>query len=349
MAVVRHIAALGGTVRDIACANPLSIGGGAHPVQFDGSAAVSLVPGTNVTMTNNNGVVTIDAEGGGASGGYPLMLMWSTPYNDDSSLTRYFDYAFVIERSDNLGTVTIRSTNKGSGPTRFEVGNSAVEIAKALSLQNNGGVSNRLVFEHCTKVTMKITRSRSDGSVNVNGTVYNWSQKESGDDAIVVFSVPLTGITIVGTNMVNCLPPDAVIAAPGGDKLLKDFRVGDVVWSVDGDGRLCEDTVSFCDSSEEKYGDETDVWTFDDGTVLRTIHPHEFYSADERRFKYIADFHVGERIVLFDGRTPALADHKVVPGRARHMTMFTERCNTYFADGALAGNRSSVKIPEVML
>ena len=131
--------------------------------------------------------------------------------------------------------------------------------------------------------------------------------------------------------------------------MLKDIKAGDEVWSVDADGSLCVDTVSLCDSNEEKYGNEMDIWTFDDGTVLRTIHPHEFYSVDDHKFKYIADFHIGEYIVKFDGTTTSLAKHEVIPGKVRHMTLFTKVNNTYFADGVLAGNRNSVSIKELSL
>ena len=142
-----------------------------------------------------------------------------------------------------------------------------------------------------------------------------------------------------------CLSPDTVISTPGGGKKLAELRVGDRVLSMDADGNLCEDEVSETDADEPpKYWPTLDRWRFSDGTVVETIHPHEFYSADERRFKYIADFRIGERVVLADGSTPALEWHESETGEFRHMTLFTRDNNTYFANGVLTGNRNSVKI-----
>lgn len=38
------------------------------------------------------------------------------------------------------------------------------------------------------------------------------------------------------------------------------------------------DIVDRCDSDEIKWHDEKDIWKFDDGTEVITIHPHEFYN-----------------------------------------------------------------------
>lgn len=142
-----------------------------------------------------------------------------------------------------------------------------------------------------------------------------------------------------------CLSPDTHIATPNGYKKLCNLRNGDLVLSMDGTGNLCEDEVIETDAGEPpKYGDTLDIWRFSDGTEIKTIHPHEFYSADEEKFKYIADFAIGERVVLKDGSTAALKSHEQEQGKFQHMTLFTKKNNTYFANGILTGNRQSVKI-----
>ena len=64
-----------------------------------------------------------------------------------------------------------------------------------------------------------------------------------------------------------------------------------------------EDVVSATDALMNKFGDDKDIWTFSDSSTITTIHPHEFYSVDDQKFKYIANFNIGERLLkLVNGK-----------------------------------------------
>ena len=108
--------------------------------------------------------------------------------------------------------------------------------------------------------------------------------------------------------------------------------------------KLEADEIAYCDSDDEKWGKERDVWTFSDGTEIVTINPHEFYNVDRARFMYIGDFRMGEHVRKFDGTTAELTGHETIQERTRHFTLFTKRHNNYFANGILTGNRYSTRI-----
>lgn len=109
-------------------------------------------------------------------------------------------------------------------------------------------------------------------------------------------------------------------------------------------GKPDTDIVSYEDSNEEKYGNRIDVWTLSDGTILKTINPHEFYNTTIGRFQYIADIPIGSSLMKEDGTTPRLVKHEVLNERTRHFTIFTKKWNNYFANGILSGNRTSTPL-----
>lgn len=208
-----------------------------------------------------------------------------------------------------------------------------------LSLEGYGGIGAH--FSQATKIRVQLKNPAypSMAYCSVNGTYYYGDASGNLD---LTFSI--TEPTYVDIVNATCLSPDTIISTKTSEKVLSSLREGDKVLSLDADGELCEDEVTFTDSIlAPKYGKQMDVWRFSDGIMLKTIQPHEFFSADEQRFKYIADFKMGERIVKADGATAALESHKVVEGAHQHMTLFTKRFNTYFANGVLTGNRHSVK------
>lgn len=86
-----------------------------------------------------------------------------------------------------------------------------------------------------------------------------------------------------------------------------------------------------------------DIWTFDDGTILKTIKPHQFYNVRLDKMEYIANFEIGDETQKYDGTTIKLTGHQVETGDFRHFTLFTKKFNNYFANGVLTGNRESVK------
>ena len=165
----------------------------------------------------------------------------------------------------------------------------------------------------------------------------------------VDWSTKLTSVSQLKVANDSCLHPTTEIVLPDfSTKQLKDIRVGDKVLSLNPmTNEFEEDVVSATDALMNKFGDDKDIWTFSDGSTITTIHPHEFYSVDDQKFKYIANFNIGERLLkLVDGKLVEvkLEKHENIVEKTQHATLFTQKNNIYFANGILTGNRNSAKL-----
>ena len=165
----------------------------------------------------------------------------------------------------------------------------------------------------------------------------------------VDWSTELTSVSQLKVCNSVCLHPTTEITLPDfSTKQLKDIRVGDKVLSLNPmTNEFEEDVVFATDAFMNKFGDDKDVWTFSDGSTITTIHPHEFYSVDDQKFKYIANFNIGERLLkLVDGKLVEvkLEKHENIVEKTPHATLFTQKNNIYFANGILTGNRNSAKL-----
>lgn len=102
-----------------------------------------------------------------------------------------------------------------------------------------------------------------------------------------------------------CLASDTLITmADGTTKRVDELRVGDKVLAVNPyTFEAIEDEVSYSDSETELWDSVRDEWTFDDGSTVTTVHPHEFYNVRTECMEYIADFEIGDRVRKQDGTT----------------------------------------------
>lgn len=302
--------------------NALTIGDGSDPATYDGSAAVSLVPGTNVTMTNNNGVVTIAAAGGGGGmTGFTLTI----PYGIGNG------YPVRITLDDSI--IVTWGTS----------GSSAITINNTIfnSFLDSNSIPIFTIFLPCEKARFQ---ALSVYDSNFPGVIFN------GDALSYRGNTDFTLNFTDANNYINygngtCLAYGTQIAlADGGSRAVEDIRVGDMVLALDENGNEVEDVVTECTGEAGLVGAASDIWRFDDGTEVTTVGRHRFYNADLGEFMYLEAWNIGERARLRDGRLVALVDHKRIEGEAHHATLFTERYNTYFANGMLCGNRRSVKV-----
>ena len=191
--------------------------------------------------------------------------------------------------------------------------------------------------------------------VQMSNATYGLCQLTFNDTVIydgvytVDWSTELTSVSQLKVTNSSCLHPTTEITLPDfSTKQLKDLRVGDKVLSLNPmTNEFEEDAVSATDAFMNKFGDDKDIWTFSDGSTITTIHPHEFYSVDDQKFKYIANFNIGERLLkLVDGKLVEvkLEKHENIVEKTPHATLFTQKNNIYFANGILTGNRNSAKL-----
>ena len=138
----------------------------------------------------------------------------------------------------------------------------------------------------------------------------------------------------------NCLTGDTLITmSDGSEKRIDTLSVGDKILSYNPEtGNLEEDEVTYSDSTENKQHNNFDVWTFSDGTIIKTVHRHRFYNVERNAMVYMDEWKIGEHSIKMDGTNVALVNHVNVQEEVRHYTIFTKNQN-YFANGLLSGNR----------
>ena len=138
----------------------------------------------------------------------------------------------------------------------------------------------------------------------------------------------------------QCLTGDMLITlADGTTKRIDTITLADRVLAYNPETMTLEaDEIIRCDSDKIKTHSEYDIWTFDDGTIIKTVHRHRFYNVERNAMVYMDEWKIGEHAIKMDGTKVALVNHVNVREEVRHYTIFTKNQN-YFANGLLSGNR----------
>ena len=157
--------------------------------------------------------------------------------------------------------------------------------------------------------------------------------------------INLTGDLIITSAMSSCLTGDTLITlADNSTKRLDEIEVSDYVLSYDWETLTkIPRKVIFTDKDAHKTYTEYDVWTFDNGSTIKTVHRHEFYNAEAKRFKYMDEWQIGEHAVTIDGTLTALVSHETIKEEIQHYKITLEGSTNYFANGLLTGDRNCPK------
>ena len=179
------------------------------------------------------------------------------------------------------------------------------------------------------------------GTVTVNNVFkyYTWTTWSNGTtDWQTAAEHTEHSYTLVFT--MTCLTGDTLITmSDGSEKRIDTIKVGDKVLSYNPEtGNLEEDEVTYSDSTENKQHNNFDVWTFGDGTIIKTVHRHRFYNIERNAMVYMDEWKIGEHGRRKDGVLVTLVSHENVKETINHYTIFTKNQN-YFANGLLSGNR----------
>ena len=205
------------------------------------------------------------------------------------------------------------------GPTSIKI-NGQVLYTSALIKQLFGDGSCQ--FAAANVETFQVEQSANDNKISMNGQDCGFGE------------VTLTGDAIVIVTYDTCLSPDTLILMSDGTaRMISDMKAGDMIMTPFG-----ADTVTKVSHGE---GKATDVWTFDDGTVIKTIGRHRFYNCELGEPMYLEAWKIGEHALTPDGKKVALVSHLKEYKPSPHWTIFTDRYNLYYANGLLAGNRHS--------
>jgi len=143
----------------------------------------------------------------------------------------------------------------------------------------------------------------------------------------------------------SCLTGDMLITlADGSQKRVDQLALTDKVLSWNPDTMQLEaDEITYTDSAENKKHTEYDVWTFIDGTVIKTVHRHRLYNVERQAMIYMDEWQIGEHALNIDGEYVELITHENIKEVIQHYTLFTGNQN-YFVNGLLSGNRYTKEI-----
>lgn len=167
----------------------------------------------------------------------------------------------------------------------------------------------------------------------------------SGAEESFNYSLTLTSdITITYAND-TCLTGDTLITlADGTTKRIDAITLADRVLAYNPETMALEaDEIIRCDSDKIKTHSEYDIWTFDDDSVVKTVHRHRLYNVEKQAMVYMDEWNIGEHAIKIDGTKVALVNHINVQEEVRHYTIFTSHQN-YFVNGLLSGNRYTKRL-----
>ena len=162
------------------------------------------------------------------------------------------------------------------------------------------------------------------------------SEIEAGDNIVLQ-----DGHTYYYYSCPTCLLGDTLVTmADGSTKQIKDIQIGDKVLSLDLEtGEQVTRTVIFSDAAMAKQAANWDEWEFEDGTVIKTAHRHEFYNVEKGKFAYLDEWEIGQHTCKQDGTTPALIKHTIHQEMVNHYKITLEGSTNFFANGLLTGDR----------
>lgn len=241
-------------------------------------------------------------------------------------------YSVTITKATLLnGTATIRDGNSGSAT-----------VIATLSADTDAGIT-----VYPTSGNLYLDYSNSHGEPGYSWYSANW-ENPTGDiniDKNYLATVLGDGTIEISASYYTCLTGDTLISlADGSQKRIDEIQLTDKVLAYNPETLTLEsDEIIECDSNECKWHTEYDIWSFLDGTVVKTVHRHRFYNVERRAMVYMDEWKIGEHAVNSKGEHIALVEHQTVKETINHYTIFTKHQN-YFANGLLSGNRHTKKM-----
>lgn len=331
-----------------------------YTVYADGSPAQTGVTGTSFDLTTlslaqGNHSIQLKAIGSGyytdselsTAASYNVLPQLAAPTNVSVSdtiatfdpVTNAETYEFFADGT-SMGTYAPPSgytvtTASGFDPTSEWDGHSSV------SLTVNGADTYDLTTAVASAtIATGVSTIEYDTEAGSGGDLF-YTMGGSSGSIINGVTLTLTGDLVITGFNAECLTGDTLVTlADGSTKRLDQIEVGDYVLSYDWNTmEKMARKVILTDKDAHKTHTEYDVWTFDNGSVVKTVHRHEFYNAEAKRFKYMDEWQIGEHALAIDGTLTALVSHEVVKEEVEHYKITLDTSTNYFANGLLTGDR----------
>lgn len=276
----------------------------------------------------------------------------------------------VFNGSAELAVVTSKTVDLSTLLT--DSGTYSITVKASAPNFNNSAASNSVSYEVAANgYSLSITEDGFGGSakitygdgtsnrvgggdysnvVSIDSIDYNENQDRSytitdSEGNTHDYPYTLTSNTLMTIYSWNCLTGDMLITlADGSQKRIDEITLDDKVLSYNPETmQLGEDTITYCDSDKVKTDSKYDIWTFSDGTIVKTVHRHRLYNVERQAMTYMDEWKIGEHAINIDGAEIELVSHEVIKEKVRHFTIFTENQN-YFVNGLLSGNRHTKKM-----
>lgn len=328
-----------------------------YTVYADGSPAQTGVTGTSfdlatLSLAQGNHSIQLQAVGSGyytnselsTAASYDVLPQLAAPTNVSvSDTTATFDPVTNAETYEFFADGTSMGTY--APPSGY-----SVSIASNYSYVDDDGNYNtfyvtvdgvttylanvspgQVLSSNASQVTLYSQGAGSEVHYTIGGVAYT-----GGNDTFT-----LTGDMVITSALSACLTGDTLVTlADGSTKRLDQIEVGDYVLSYDWNTmEKMARKVILTDKDAHKTHNEYDVWTFDNGSVVKTVHRHEFYNDEAKRFKYMDEWQIGEHALAIDGTLTALVSHEVVKEEVEHFKITLDTSTNYFANGLLTGDR----------
>ena len=262
-------------------------------------------------------------------------------FDEVANATSYEVFVDNVSIGTHTNVVEYQVTVTNSNPKNFNVENLSIyeSNTNSLSIFDDGMTklgevsSNQTVVFNITKKYILVSNTYGDVKSYSGGlTLVN------SDSNNTLFEVSNNG-TVTATGYF-CLTGDTLITlANGTQKRIDELTLQDKVLSYNPTTQELEaDEITYVDSMENKTYTEYDIWTFSNGTIIKTVHRHRFYNVERQEMTYMDKWNIGEHAINQNGEIIALTSHKNVKEKVKHYTIFTKNQN-YYANGLLSGNR----------
>ena len=309
--------------------------------QKNGSFTQHLILYVNNMMAeniqlNSNGIGTFDLSTLGLDDGMTVLISASAHGNNfkDSELSNTISYTQVGGNRFEV-TITQLSSTVGYGT-----------IDNVYDGQNSSGTllgSGTGTYTTTTGYLYIECSTANGGGEYVNGYCTGGVTYVEETTSYGLYRV--TGNGTIEINVGTCLTGDTLITlVDGSQKRIDEITLNDKVLSYNPNTmKLEEDNIIYCDSNLSKEFIEYDIWTFENGTIIKTVHRHRLYNVEKQRMVYMDEWQLGEHAININGEKVKLINHENIKEQINHYTIFTNNQN-YFANGLLAGNRHTKKL-----
>ncbi len=320
-------------------------------IQFFAGSTQTTYDLTNLNLSAGNYAITVIAEAEGFtdsdvsnSVNYTVQAQLATPtiamnadgktleITDVENATSYDVYVDGTLKT-NVQRVTGYTVTFASDFSSTAYGGGELS---SVTLTANTGASTPLTSAARGLVWQGVSTLAASGSIAMG---ISYTDASGVQDSFNQYLTLTSDITITYAND-TCLTGDTLITlADGTTKRIDAITLADRVLAYNPETMVLEaDEIIRCDSDKIKTHGEYDIWTFDDDTVVKTVHHHRFYNVERNAMVYMDEWKIGEHAIKIDGTKVALVNHVNVQEEVRHYTIFTKNQN-YFANGLLSGNR----------